>query len=111
VTPAGEKLEQHLTQAINELKPPQQEGEKAMRGMQRLAHLTENLTKQLDAKADEVADRIERAHERGQAAIGRFSEHATQIEQTADEIEKALGQITNGPPTSGSESSEPSQPA
>jgi hypothetical protein len=98
VTPAGEKLQSHLDQAIADLTAPQ-EGP-TMRGMNRLANLTETLQKSIDAKADAVADRIEKAHARGEAAIGKFEAYAVEVEKTADAIEASLGQISNLPPSS-----------
>ncbi len=68
-----------------------------MRGMQRLAHLTETLTKSIDQRADAVADRIQKAHDRGTMAIGQFETYAVNVEKTADDIEAALGQISNVP--------------
>jgi hypothetical protein len=105
VTPAGEKLQSHLDQAIADLTAPQ-EGV-TMRGMRRLANLTETLQKSIDAKADAVADRIEKAHARGEAAIGQFENYAAEVEKTADEIEASLGQISNHPPSSEGGGSEP----
>lgn len=79
-----------------------------MRGMQRLANLTESLTKSIDAKADAVADRIQKAHERGEAAITQFEGYALEVEKTADQIEASLGQISNGPPVQVSDGLAPS---
>lgn len=96
MTPEGDRLRRHLDAAISELSG---KDEVNMRGMQRLANLTSNLAKEVDAKADAVADRIEKAHARGIAAIGQFESYAASVEQTADEIESQLGQISNVPPT------------
>lgn len=68
-----------------------------MRGMRRLANIAETVTKAMDARADAVADRIVAGQARAEQAIGRFEDYAGTIEQTADEIEAALGQITNLP--------------
>jgi hypothetical protein len=88
------RLEQHLSAAIAELAPPK---EHAMRGMKRLAFLTQDLVKNMDAEADKVADEIQQAHDRAQAAIGKFRQHGAEIRKVADDIEAALGQITNSP--------------
>lgn len=105
MTPAGEKLQSHLDQAIAELTA--QQDSTHMRGMRRLANLTETLQKSIDAKADAVADRIEKAHARGAAAIGQFEAYAAEVEKTADEIEASLGQISNLPPSPEGGGSEP----
>lgn len=100
-TPGARALERHLTQSIQQFSTPQERPH--MRGMQRLANLTETLIKSMDADADAMADRITAGHARAQAAIGKFGDFAVSIEKTADEIEAALGQITNSPtpPVSG----------
>lgn len=68
-----------------------------MRGMKRLANLTETVTRAIDDKADAVADRIVAGQARAEAAIGKFDALATDMEKTADDIEAALGQISNDP--------------
>jgi hypothetical protein len=104
VTPAGERLDRLCRETIEDLKRTS-----PMRGMQRLASLTEALTKQIDERADAVADRIQKAHDRGTTAIGKFEGYAAQVEKNADEIEKALGQISNMPPLESGDSGK-SQP-
>jgi seryl-tRNA synthetase len=106
VTPEGARLQSFLDRSIADLSP--HERSESMRGMQRLAHLTEALTKSIDAKADAVADRIQKAHARGEAAITQFEGYATDVEKTADQIEAALGQISNGPTQEASKDSVPS---
>lgn len=97
-TIAARTLDNHLTQAIRELAPPPtEEGKPKMRGMQRLAFLTQDLVKNMDTEADKVADEIQDAHDRAQAAIGKFRAHGADIRKVADDIEAALGQITNSP--------------
>ncbi|UPJ43943.1 hypothetical protein IVB40_07695 [Bradyrhizobium sp. 40] len=91
---AAAKLEQHLTSTIAELAAPK---EHVMRGMKRLAFLTQDLVKNMDAEADKVADEIQLAHDRAQAAIDKFRQHGADIRKVADDIEAALGQITNSP--------------
>ncbi|MBR0700185.1 hypothetical protein JQ599_09760 [Bradyrhizobium diazoefficiens] len=91
---ATAKLEQHLSAAIAELGPPR---EQPMRGMKRLAFLTQDLVKNMDAEADKVADEIQQAHDRAQGAIDKFRQHGADIRKVADDIEAALGQITNSP--------------
>lgn len=105
MTPSGARLDTHLRRSIAALSNPN-ESETSMRGMRRLANLTETLQKSIDAKADAVADRIQQAHARGEAAVGQFENYAAEVEKTADEIEAALGQISNLPQPSGG--SEPS---
>lgn len=101
VPEAAKMLDQHLAAAISEFSPSR--GSKpVMSGMQRLANLTESVVKLIDARADEAADRIAAAQVRAEAAIKKFDEHAAGIERTAAEIEAALGQISNGPPSEGS---------
>ncbi|MBP1296609.1 hypothetical protein [Bradyrhizobium elkanii] len=90
------QLDQHLTSAIAELAPPT-EG-KPMRGMQRLAHLTQTAVADMDKKADAIADRIAAAQARGHATMDKFDSYAASIEQAADDAEKALAQLTNSPP-------------
>lgn len=96
MTPAGQRLDGHLSAAIEEFSA-REESEPTMRGMQRLANLTETVTKSIDAKADAVADRIVSGQARAEAAISKFGDLATSIEKTADDIEAALGQISNDP--------------
>ncbi|MDN3278771.1 hypothetical protein QWJ07_31230 [Frankia sp. RB7] len=91
---AAAQLQQHLTAAIAELAPPK---ETPMRGMKRLAFLTQDLVKNMDAEADQVADEIQSAHDRAQSAIAKFRQHGADIRKVADDIEAALGQITNSP--------------
>jgi hypothetical protein len=93
---ASKHLDDHLAAAIAEFTPPK-EGPPKMRGMQRLAFLTQDLVKNMDAEADKVADEIQEAHDRAQAAIGKFRAHGADIRKVADDIEAALGQITNSP--------------
>ena len=68
-----------------------------MRGMQRLANITQTVLKDMDAKADAVADRIVAGQERASAVIGKFGSVADAIEATANEVEAALGQFSNDP--------------
>jgi hypothetical protein len=96
-TTAAEALDQHLQRSIADLKPPT-ESEPKMRGMQRLAHLTQTIVADLDKEADAVADHLVAGQDRAKAAIDKFRDYAGSIHQTADEIERALGQITNSPP-------------
>lgn len=91
---AGATLDRHLTQSIEQLSP-KPESETAMRGMRRLAHLTQTVSAAMDAKADAVADRITAGQARAEVAIAKFGEYADGVEATAAEIEAALGQITN----------------
>jgi hypothetical protein len=94
--PAVERLDRHLTQAIEQMKTePQPESEPVMRGMKRLANLTATVAAAMDAKADAVADRITAGQARAEAAIAKFDGFAAGIERTADEIEAALGQLSN----------------
>ncbi len=73
-----------------------------MRGLQRLANLTESLSKSLDAEADEVCDRLEAAQQRGKQVITRFRGYADEVEKKATEVEDVLNQISNSPlPESG----------
>lgn len=93
--PAAARLDRHLKQSIERLSKPETESEPTMRGMQRLANLTASVTQAIDAKADAVADRITAGQARAETAIGKFDGLAASIEKTADEIEAALGQISN----------------
>lgn len=68
-----------------------------MRGLQRLAHLTQSVVGDMDAKADAVCDRIVAAQSRAVAVIDKFGDMATAIERTASDVEAALGQISNDP--------------
>ncbi|MFT4115414.1 hypothetical protein [Bradyrhizobium sp.] len=92
----AQRLDEHLVAAISEFSAPTEDPPK-MRGMQRLAFLTQDLVKNMDAEADKVADEIQEAHDRAQAAIGKFRAHGKDIRKVADDIEAALGQITNSP--------------
>lgn len=98
---AGEALDQHLQTAIADLTPPPATSEPKMRGMQRLAFLTQNAVADMDKKADAIADRIAAAQARGEQVMQQFDDHATSMEKAADDAERALAQITNGNPTSG----------
>lgn len=91
---ASERLDKHLALAIADLKP---ESPKIMRGMQRLAHLTSTAMANMDAQADAVADRIVAGQARAAVVIQKFGALADGIEQTANEVEAALGQISNDP--------------
>lgn len=68
-----------------------------MRGMKRLANLAPTLVADIDAEADKVADELVAKKARAHEAIGKFRGFADAIGQTADEIEAALGQLTNDP--------------
>jgi hypothetical protein len=95
----SQKLDDHLTRAIAEFSP-QKEGQTVMRGLARLSNLTESLVKQMDAKADAVADRLVAAEVRHTAALSKFEEFTAAVETAATQAEAALGQISNMPPPS-----------
>lgn len=68
-----------------------------MRGMQRLANLAPTIMKAIDAEADAVADQLVASQDRARAAIGQFRGFADSIRKTAEDVEAALGQLTNDP--------------
>lgn len=74
-----------------------------MRGLRRLSDIAERVTKTLDQEADQVAEKFEEAHRRGQQAIGQMRNYATDMERAAEEVEAALGQLSNMPPLPGSD--------
>jgi hypothetical protein len=96
---ASEKLDKHLSEAIEQFSPPKQEPRK-MRGLARLANLTETIVKQMDDKADAVADRLVAAQARHEATLAKFEDFTSAVEKIADEAEASIGQISNLPPPS-----------
>lgn len=94
---AAERLNKHLSEAIEEFKPKEA---RPMRGLQRLANLTGSIVKQMDADADAVADRLVAAQARHEGTLAKFKEFTAAVEHAADEAEAALGQISNLPPPS-----------
>lgn len=86
--------EKFLNSAIAELGPAPES--KHMRGMQRLSNVTQTVLKDMDAKADAVADRIVAGQARAAEVIEKFTTVAVGIENTANEVEAALAQFTNG---------------
>lgn len=93
---ASVRLDQHLTSSIAEFSSSNV-SEKPMRGMQRLAFLTQNAVSEMDKRADAVADRLTAAQNKSAAVIDKFGAMADSIERSADEAEAALGQISNDP--------------
>lgn len=90
---AANAYEKFLDNAIAELKPES----KHMRGMQRLSNVTQTVLKDMDAKADAVADRIVAGQARAAQVIEKFGNVADAIETTANEVESALAQFSNDP--------------
>jgi hypothetical protein len=92
MTPAGEKLDRHLSDAIAELRTkPMSVIDKMQLVMQRRA----DLNKSLDARAQELLDRYADADKKADQA---FSRHHSQLdnETTAlDEVESAIAQMSN----------------
>jgi hypothetical protein len=93
---ASIKLDQHLTESIQALTP--KESPRPMRGLQRLSNLTGSIVAQMDKEADEVADRLQAAKTRHDAALGKFKDFTVAVEQAATEAEAAIGQLSNLPP-------------
>jgi len=94
---ASEKLDAHLTASIEAL-TQKKESKYPMRGLARLSNLTETLVKEMDAKADAVADRLVAAKARHEATLVKFEDFTAAVEKVADDAEAALGQISNLPP-------------
>jgi hypothetical protein len=92
---AAGRLNDFLERSIAELSKPKVTS--AMRGMKRLANLAPTIVASLDTEADQVADRLVASQERAKQAIGQFRGFAESIENTANEVEAALGQLTNDP--------------
>jgi hypothetical protein len=104
-------LDTHLTRSIDELQQPPPaaapspqpaQGKPAMRGLERLSLLAHNAVNDIDRAAGEAADRIEAAVQRANGSVARFHAFAGEIEQKAADVEQALQQLTNAPPTPGS---------
>lgn len=93
---AAAALDAHLAISIAELSPTP-ESKNHMRGMQRLSNVTQTVLKDMDAKADAVADRVIAGQARAAAVIEKFGNVADAIERTADEVESALAQFSNDP--------------
>jgi hypothetical protein len=101
--PASTKLDRHLAAAIQQFSnpfsaPPKQESEPTMRGMERLANLTDTLMNKIDDEADKAADEIELATGYALDAVGKFRDQGKNIRKKADDILSQLGQTTNMPP-------------
>jgi hypothetical protein len=101
---SAQKLDQHLAAAIEEFSKPQdfsaakKESEPKMRGMRRLASLTEGLMDKVDQVADQAADEVQAATDYALDAVGKFKDQAADIRRTADDILSQLGQKSNMPP-------------
>ncbi len=98
----AEYLAEQATAAATAL-PTQQQQEQTMRGMQRLANLAQTITQEIDAEANAAADKLVAAKQNAKSAIGKFHEHAGAIQKVADDVVAQLGQISNMPPTDGSQ--------
>jgi hypothetical protein len=82
---------------------PTNQGDLNMRGLKRLAGLTERIMKQIDDEADAVANEITAAHGEAKSVIGEFRGHAGEIKKVAADVRQQLGQLSNIPPSEGSE--------
>jgi hypothetical protein len=80
--------------------PSIEQGKQTMRGMKRLANLTETLMKQIDAEADAAAEELTAAVGDAKTAVGEFRSHAGEVRKVAADIRAQLGQISNIPPDS-----------
>jgi len=106
VTPAGERLDRHLGQAIAELSGRENEKDDRMRGIQRLANAAGNLMKQADAEADAAAAELEAAYAEQADVARKYSAFAKDVAAAAKEARDNLSQISNIPLPE-SEGSEP----
>lgn len=108
LSPAAEKLDQHLTASIAALTPPETgipvsaptlpTGKPhIMRGLQRLSNLAPTIMASLDAKADTIADELVAQQKRAESVIEQFGALAGTLGKVADDVQAALGQITNDP--------------
>lgn len=78
-----------------------------MHALLRVAHLTDGVNARLKKRADQIAQRIERAEVRNDESLQRYDNYATELERTADEMDAMLGQISNMPPLQDSPPSSP----
>lgn len=77
-------------------------------GLRRLANLTESLTKKMDARAAQLADRLEKAEGEGDEALGRFETYVGSVEAGVREAKDMINQLSNGAPPITSDDSAPS---
>lgn len=94
--------EQYLAEATA-ADSPRAQGDRQMRGLNRLANLAQTIMEDIDKEANAVADELVAAKQSARETIGHFRDHAGTIRKVADDVKAQLGQISNMPPTPGSE--------